>query len=200
MVNGEMTSTMKAKRGLRQGDPMSLYIFVLLMEYLNRCLSGLQNEPEFNFHPRCQKLGITHPCFANDLLLFARGDLKSVMLLRDIFGMFSEASGLKKIWPKARSYLWSGEAVITKKAMVAWDKICLPKKAGGLNLLNLRIWNQVAICKSQNRLLQWLKWDRQIQSWDLEWQWVKKMSRGKHPKRALLKASLANVVYGAWIE
>ncbi|XP_060182636.1 uncharacterized protein LOC132612498 [Lycium barbarum] len=51
-----------------------------------------------------------------------------------------------------------------------------------------------------HRLLKWLKWDRQIQSWDLEWQWVKKMSRGKHPKRALLKASLATVVYGTWVE
>nr|XP_016489984.1 PREDICTED: uncharacterized protein LOC107809777 [Nicotiana tabacum] len=68
------------------------------------CLGTLKDEPEFNFHPRCQKLGITHLCFADDLLLFARGDTKSVQMLRDRFALFSEASGLKANLNKSQVY------------------------------------------------------------------------------------------------
>lgn len=54
---------------------------------------------------------------------------------------------IKMIEAICRSYLWSGEANVTKIALVVWDKVCLPKSAGGLSILNLKIWNQVAICK-----------------------------------------------------
>lgn len=30
---------------------------------------------------------------------------------------------------------------------MAWDKICLPKSAGGLNVRNLELWNKAAILR-----------------------------------------------------
>ncbi|KAG5611287.1 hypothetical protein H5410_022568 [Solanum commersonii] len=32
-------------------------------------------------------------------------------------------------------------------ALVSWDKICLPKAAGRLNIMNLKLWNNAAILK-----------------------------------------------------
>lgn len=70
---------------------------------------------------------------------------------------------IKLIEATCRSFLWSEEAVITRKALVGREKLSLPKTVGGLNLINLHIWNQAAICKllwalSQNKEKLWIAW------------------------------------------
>ncbi|XP_075088141.1 secreted RxLR effector protein 78-like [Nicotiana tabacum] len=69
LINGGLTNRFQARKGLRQGDPMSPYLFVLVMEYLSRTLKTLKDIPNFNFHPRCAKLNLTHIYFANDLIM-----------------------------------------------------------------------------------------------------------------------------------
>lgn len=64
-LNGMRTRAFKAGRGLRQGDPMSPYLFVLVMEVLGRMLNTVKQMPNFNFHSRCERLNITHLCFAS---------------------------------------------------------------------------------------------------------------------------------------
>lgn len=46
---------------------------------------------------------------------------------------------MKTVDGLCRSYLWSGEGQITKKALVASDRLCCPKSIGGMGLLNMRI-------------------------------------------------------------
>lgn len=69
-INGDDTSIMQAKRSLRQGDPISPLLFVIMM-VLNRCLQRMQKNHNFNFHTKCERLGLTNLCFADDLLMFA---------------------------------------------------------------------------------------------------------------------------------
>lgn len=71
-VNGSHTSPLKAKKGLRQDDPISPMLFVIIMEYLQHILKDLNFVPDFNFHPRCEKLGIINLSLADDLLFFKR--------------------------------------------------------------------------------------------------------------------------------
>ncbi|KAF3675337.1 hypothetical protein FXO37_05924 [Capsicum annuum] len=95
LINGELTKPFEATRGLRQGDPMSPFLFAIVIKYLSRSLKELEQQRDFNYHPLCKKLHLTHLSFADDLLLFARGDTNSVKLLHEKFITFTEASGLQ---------------------------------------------------------------------------------------------------------
>ncbi|GJY47212.1 RNA-directed DNA polymerase, eukaryota, reverse transcriptase zinc-binding domain protein [Tanacetum coccineum] len=95
-INGERVGYFSGGRGLRQGDPMSLYLFTLVMEAFNLIMrKNIKDTTEFKFHHGCQKLGITHLCFADDLLVFCHGDHKSVNVIKKALEEFSSYSGLK---------------------------------------------------------------------------------------------------------
>lgn len=104
-VNEELVESFAARRGLRQGDPISPYLFVICMEYLNRSLLELRSKKEFHYHPRCRKFDVTHVCFADYLLLFSRGDVSSVQHIMDILERFGATSGLKANELKSSVYL-----------------------------------------------------------------------------------------------
>ncbi|XP_058783735.1 uncharacterized protein LOC131658460 [Vicia villosa] len=224
-VNGQISRTLKAKRGLRQGDPISPLLFILVMEYLHRCMGKLHDTSEYRFHPKCARLKITNICFANDLLLFSRGDGTSIKSMMKVSNKFSDSTGLKanpqkcqvyfsgtrdndkqeilaatgfeegqllfkylsvplpsrklsivqcqplidKImarinhWTAKIMFLWSENIEGSRKAPVAWDRICDPKKAGGLNIISLKEWNATTMIKllwnvqaKKDKL--WVKW------------------------------------------
>ncbi|XP_020245193.1 uncharacterized protein LOC109823321 [Asparagus officinalis] len=103
-LNGTLHGYFKGKRGLRQGDPLSPYLFILGMEYLSRSLDMLQEDRSFKYHPRCSELKITHLIFADDLLLLSKGDLLSVRKLFKCFKDFSDVSGLQANHEKSRIF------------------------------------------------------------------------------------------------
>ncbi|XP_019414158.1 PREDICTED: uncharacterized protein LOC109325965 [Lupinus angustifolius] len=84
------------------GSPM---LFVMVMEYLHRVVKELNNIPDFNFHPKCEQLEITNLCFADDLLLFTKGDQKIVALIMDKVNKFSNSTCLKASHAKYKVYL-----------------------------------------------------------------------------------------------
>lgn len=62
-----------------------------------------------------------------------------------------------------RTFLWTGRNEVSRRALIAWEKVILPKQDGGLNIGNLKVWNQAAICKllwniHQQKNRTWIRW------------------------------------------
>ena len=70
---------------MRQGDPISPLIFVMCMDYLSRLFKFGGLHEDFNFHPHCKQLRITHLSFADDIILFTGGDTKSTKILSILY-------------------------------------------------------------------------------------------------------------------
>ena len=92
--NGERTEAFTPQRGLRQGDPLSPYLFVLCMERLCHQIEFSVANKEWK--PITLSRGgpsLSHVCFADDLILFAEASLSQIRVVRKVLERFCEASG-----------------------------------------------------------------------------------------------------------
>ena len=80
-VNGNLYGFFKGQCDVRQGDPISPYLFISCMEYFFRMLIQSTQHTDLNFHPKCCALGVNHLAFADDVLLLYRCDMQSVSIL-----------------------------------------------------------------------------------------------------------------------
>ncbi|XP_062119282.1 uncharacterized protein LOC133833036 [Humulus lupulus] len=94
VMNGRIQGNFKGEKGLRQGDPMSPLLFVLIMEYLSRSLQHAALNSLFRFHPMCKSLKLINLCFAEELLIFCKGTLPAIRSVKRVLDDFSTASGL----------------------------------------------------------------------------------------------------------
>ncbi|GJY40434.1 hypothetical protein Tco_0427704, partial [Tanacetum coccineum] len=94
-VNGDHIGFFKGMRGLRQGDPLSPYLFTLIMEVLNLILKReIDISSSFRYHWQCKEVKLTRLCFADDLLMFCNGDSASVVVINKALMEFGGMSGL----------------------------------------------------------------------------------------------------------
>ncbi|KAF7123866.1 hypothetical protein RHSIM_Rhsim12G0101000 [Rhododendron simsii] len=93
-INGEVTGNIKGRKGLRQGDPLSSYLFVSVMEVLTTLLKEKSHLPDFHFHWRCKDNQLINLCFADDLMMFYKGELPYIKHIRNALTEFEALSGL----------------------------------------------------------------------------------------------------------
>ncbi|XP_062074967.1 uncharacterized protein LOC133778975 [Humulus lupulus] len=103
-------------KGLRQGDPISPLLFVLVMDYLTRLLVQAARHKEFRFHPLCKRLELVNLCFADDLIIFCKGSFRSVQILHASFTKFSPDSGL--IANLSKSHIYFGGVPLAEKKRI----------------------------------------------------------------------------------
>lgn len=94
LLNGKPLPGFRPERGLRQGDPLSPYLFVLCAEVLSFLLRKAQDEGILSgFKVGMSAPSISHLFFADDSILFGVASKKECESLREIFKLYSEASG-----------------------------------------------------------------------------------------------------------
>ena len=62
---------------------------------LSKLLDATAGYKVFSYHPKCKKVRLTHLSFADDMLIFAKGDLDSIKGIKKILEKFYSFSGLQ---------------------------------------------------------------------------------------------------------
>lgn len=93
-ANGEARANVSPQRGLRQGDPLSPYVFLLIKDVLSRLIQKEINNHQLagmKINRHCPIL--SHILFADDAILFVRAELKECCVVKNILKQYGEASG-----------------------------------------------------------------------------------------------------------
>ena len=96
LVNGAPHGYIKPTRGLRQGDPLSPYLFLICAEGLSALLHKKERENSIQGIAIC--LGgprISHLFFADDSVIFCRASIHDCGALHNVLAIYERASGQK---------------------------------------------------------------------------------------------------------
>ena len=96
LVNGEPKGHIIPTRGIRQGNPLSPYLFLLASEGLNGLIQHAVEGGQIEGFALCRSgPKISHLFFADDSLLFCRARLGDILAIQALLGLYEEASGQK---------------------------------------------------------------------------------------------------------
>ncbi|XP_057246803.1 uncharacterized protein LOC130589540 [Beta vulgaris subsp. vulgaris] len=95
-LNGKVQGNIIPSRGLRQGDPLSPYLFLLCAEAFSALLTRAAGDGKIHGARVCRSAPrISHLFFADDSILFARATLQECSMVADIISVYERASGQK---------------------------------------------------------------------------------------------------------
>ncbi len=160
LVNGEPTNWFKTKRGVRQGDPISPYLFIMVAEGLSRLTDEAVRNKLWNGLGPTEDGRIALIQYADDTLFFCEARKKQLRNLKFVWQLFEWASGLKVNKDKTELF-YTGSRVnrgTNLAHIVGCNAGALPTKYLGLPLSNKRpnkeVWSGV-IGKIQRRIEGW---------------------------------------------
>lgn len=160
-INGQTHGFFKGKRGLRQGDPMSPYLFTLVMKVLHLILIRKINEHDgFQYHTKCAAEKTVNLCFADDLILFCHGDPTSASIIMAALEEFKSCSGLVPSIPKSTVFFCNVKNYVKREILniLPFKEGVLPVKYLGVPLISTRLLHKdckVLVERVKNRLNDW---------------------------------------------
>ncbi|GAU26327.1 hypothetical protein TSUD_56250 [Trifolium subterraneum] len=162
LVNGSPTDEFGLERGLRQGNPLSPFLFLLAAEGLNVMMNSLvsrQLSMPYGIGVHNEVL-ISHLQFADDTLLIGEKSWANVRALKSVLLLFESVSGLKVNFHKSMLFginvndSWLHEAVVVMRCNYGrLPFLYLGLPIGG-DSRKLRFWDPV-VSRIRKRLSGW---------------------------------------------
>ncbi|XP_041027066.1 uncharacterized protein LOC121267284 [Juglans microcarpa x Juglans regia] len=96
LINGVPKGPIIPTKGLRQGDPLSLYLFLLCTEGLISLLNKAGNENRISDIKVCRGAPrVNNLLFANDSVIFCQANVEETRCVKGLLDVYEKASGQK---------------------------------------------------------------------------------------------------------
>lgn len=161
LLNNSPSQTLNPSRGIRQGDPISPFLFVIMVESLSRSITmNSSREDLFGLKLYDFVCPSTHEQFVDDTLLMVTTTLKQALSFKAILSEFSEASGTSINMEKSKLFFLNTPLSIQRNiARIMDSHICnFPSKYLGASLTDKPLarsnWEDL-ITKLEKGLANW---------------------------------------------
>lgn len=96
LINGAPTKEFSPHKGVRQGDPLAPYLFIMVAELLSRLLSKAREAGWIEgIQVSSDSEAMTHLQYADDTVLIIQNNEKSIRGVKQVLQLFQAISGLK---------------------------------------------------------------------------------------------------------
>lgn len=121
LLNGSVFGKIPMERGLRQGDPISPFIFIIMAELLSRMLHKWESDNKFHG----VKLGrlsplINHLMFADDIIIFFRANVDEVRNIQRCLHLYCKWTSQAFNREKSRCFFSRNVTGIIKANIKSW--------------------------------------------------------------------------------
>lgn len=165
LINGTPYGHIEPTRGLRQGDPLSPYLFVMCTEMLVQRLKKAENEGQISGLQVARGAPpVSHLLFADDSMLYCKGDSVELDRMIQVLHQYSLLSGQQINYQKSSVYF--GKRIPQEKRQEIMAKLKIDKLGGDGIYLGL----PEAFGESKVSVLQYLKenLNKKMQGWQMK--------------------------------
>eukprot|EP00253_Pinus_taeda_P008507 PITA_08507 len=145
LVNGAPSAPFTPSRGIRQGDPLSPFLFVILMEGLSRTIAKKKAEGSIKgLQPIRSLPATTHQQFVDDTMLHGTPTVKEAVAYRGILDLFSQASSMEINFSKSTIFFFNTHLAVQAhlSQLLGFRIGSLPSKYLG-DPLTLKPWQKI---------------------------------------------------------
>jgi hypothetical protein len=163
LVNGVPSRPFTPSRGIRQGDPLSPFLFIIMAEGLSRSIqAAVANDTLEGLSLHGISPPISHSQFVDDTLLMGTPTVREANSILQILQTFSEASGLDCNKDKSLIFFFNTPPPVQRHIsdLLGFQRSSLPSKYLGIPLIDNALRNS-----SWEQLLS--SFTKKLSSWTL---------------------------------